>query len=82
MQVAQFQDPSAIPFMIGAIEAKEGYDTVYGIGYFGLGRLTGVDYDDSHDGAWWRAWWNESKVQYPENVQAIEIPDLQRQAGG
>jgi hypothetical protein len=82
MQVAQFQDPTAIPFMIGAIEAKGGYETVYGIGWFGLGRLTGVDYDESHDGAWWRAWWNENKGQYPAEAQAIEIPDLRQHAGG
>ena len=30
--------------MIGMIEADNSYDTVYGVGYFGLRRLTGVDY--------------------------------------
>jgi hypothetical protein len=43
--------------MIAVIDADNTYDTVYGVGYFGLGRLIGVEYDKSHNGAWWRRWW-------------------------
>ena len=45
--------------------------TVYGIGYFALGPLTGVEYDESHNGAWWREWWaeNQEKVS-PEGSRA------------
>jgi hypothetical protein len=66
--------PKAIPTMIGLIEADNTYDTVYGIGYFGLGRMTGVNYDEKHDGAWWRQWWEKNKQRFPASVQALEIP--------
>ena len=65
--------------MIGVIDADNTYDTVYGVGSFGLGRLTGVKYDSSHNGAWWRKWWEENKSKYPQDVQAIEIPDVRAQ---
>jgi len=74
--LSEIGDPRAIPTMIAAIEADNTYDTVYGVGYFGLGRLTGVRYDESHDGAWWREWWEKNKGQFPEDVQALRIPDL------
>lgn len=69
-------DPRAIPAMIAMIEADGTYDTVYGVGYFGLGRLTGVPYDESHDGAWWRAWWEKNQGRLPESVQGTAIPVL------
>lgn len=62
--------------MIALIEADNTYDTIYGIGYFGLGKLTGVSYDESHDGAWWREWWEKNKHRYPVEIQALEIPRL------
>jgi hypothetical protein len=66
--------PKVIPILIGVIEAEDTYDTVYGIGYFGLGKLTGVSYDEKHDGAWWRQWWEKNKQRFPADVQATEIP--------
>jgi len=63
--------------MIAVIEADNTYDTVYGVGYFGLGKLTGVSYDEKHDGAWWRAWWEKNKQRFPAQVQALEVPRLQ-----
>lgn len=78
-QVAEHKDPAAIPFMIGVIDADNTYNTVYGVGYFGLGRLTGVKYAQSHDGTWWRNWWEENKSKYSKEVQAIEIPDVRAQ---
>jgi predicted esterase len=67
-------DPRAIPTLIGFIEADNTYDTVYGVGYFGLSRLTGVKYDESHDGAWWRKWWEDNKKTLAKDAQALEIP--------
>ena len=32
--------------------------------------------DESHDGAWWRAWWEKNRERYPEAVRALEIPTL------
>lgn len=74
--LAAMGNPRAIPLMIGIIEANNQYETVYGIGHFGLGKLTGVRYDKSHDGAWWRAWWERNKERFPEDVQAMEIPKV------
>ena len=74
--VAEFEDPAAIPFLIGVIDADNTYDTVYGVGYFGLGKLTGVSYSESHDGAWWRTWWEKNKSRYPAAAQETPIPDL------
>jgi hypothetical protein len=83
--LASIDDPRVIPTMIAVIDADNTYDTIYGIGYFGLGRLTGVSYDESHDGPWWRAWWEKNRGRYPEAVGGLEIPKLpkrQKPEGG
>jgi RNA polymerase sigma factor (sigma-70 family) len=67
----------SIPPMIALIEADNSYDTVYGIGYFGLGKLTGVTYDEKHDGAWWRQWWANNKQRFSPEAQALEVPRLE-----
>jgi hypothetical protein len=72
--LAEIGDPSAIPPMIAMIDADNTYDTVYGIGYFGLSPLTGVEYDKSHDGKWWRTWWENNKQRFPEPVRSQLIP--------
>ena len=74
--LGEIGDPQPIPTMIAVIDADNTYDTVYGVGYFGLGRLTGVKYDESHDGPWWREWWTKNKERFPAEVQAMEIPHL------
>ncbi len=74
--LASFDNPRVIPTMIAVIDADNTYDTVYGVGHFGLGRLSGVTYDESHDGAWWRQWWEKNKERYPEPVRALKIPEL------
>lgn len=74
--LASFDNPRVIPTMIAAIEADNTYDTVYGVGYFGLGRLTAVEYDKSHDGAWWRRWWEKNRQRYPEVARALAIPEV------
>jgi predicted esterase len=79
-EIGEQKDPSAIPTLIGLIDADNTYDTVYGIGYFGLGSLTGVRYNESHDGPWWRKWWEENRSRYPKDVQELEIPDFSEAA--
>lgn len=81
------RDPRSIPLLIGAIDSDNSYDTVYGIGYYGLGffkvhDLTQVQYSKYHDGAWWRRWWAENKKRFPTEVQAIEIPDYPKSEHG
>ncbi len=79
--LAEIGDPRAIPVMIGVIDADNTYDTVYGVGYFGLGKLTGVRYDEAHNGAWWRQWWQKNKERFP-TARGLEIPKLTREAKG
>jgi predicted esterase len=81
--LAEIGSPKVIPAMIGLIEADNTYNTVYGIGYFGLGKLTGVNYDKTHNGAWWRQWWDKNKQQFSDDVRAAEIPgsELMKQNG-
>ena len=74
MTLASYDDPRVIPTLIAFIDADNTYDTVYGIGYYGLSRLTGVQYHESHNGAWWRQWWEKNKERYPEAVRTLPIP--------
>ena len=78
--LATYGDPRVIPTMIAVIDADNTYDTVYGVGYFGLGGLTGVQYDQSHDGAWWRLWWEKNRQRFPEAVRSLEIPAFPKAA--
>lgn len=74
--LAAHGDPAVIPTLIGMIEADGTYKSIYGIGYFALGRLTGVPYDEAHDGAWWRRWWNENRHRLPAAARGGTIPAL------
>ena len=80
-EVAKHNDPQAIPTLIGIIDADNSHKTVYGVGYFGLGRLTGVKYDEAHDGAWWRNWWEKNREKYPSPVRDMAIPEFPKRAG-
>ena len=73
IQIASHDDPHAIPYLIGLLEqsARGRYD----VGYFGLRRLTGVEYSEDRNGAWWRNWWRQNKSRFPADVRSIEIPD-------
>jgi hypothetical protein len=82
VDLARYDDPRAIPTLIGLIDADNSYDTVYSLGHFCLGRLTGVSYSHFHDGPWWRRWWEKHRHDYPADVQAIPIPDLPKTASG
>ncbi len=79
--IASYRDQTKIPFLIAIIESHNGYETVYEVGHFGLGPLTDVRYEDSHDGAWWRTWWEKNKERFAENVRSLKIPDLPKSAG-
>lgn len=75
-EIADMNDPRSIPTLIGYIEGDSGKDMAYAIGYFGLSHITDVQFDQSHDGAWWRKWWEENKTKYPAEAQNIDIPDM------
>jgi beta-lactamase regulating signal transducer with metallopeptidase domain/predicted esterase len=72
--IGRCKSPAIIPTLIGIIDSDNSYETVYGIGYFGLRDVTGVSYSAHHDGAWWRRWWKKNKSQFPAEVQQLEIP--------
>ncbi len=76
--IGERDDPKFIPLLIGAIAADNTYHSVYGLGYFGLSKLTGVSYDKSHDGKWWLNWWSENKSRYSESVRNTPIPTFSR----
>ncbi len=78
--LSDLKDPRAIPTMIAVIDSDNTYDTVYGVGYFGLSKLTGVAYDEKHDGAWWRAWWDNNKQRFGDDIAKLEIPTLDSKA--
>jgi hypothetical protein len=69
-------DPRAIPTLIGMIAAEDGYATRYGVGYFGLGPLTGVEYSEAHDAAFWLDWWERNSAFLPPAVQGMSIPKV------
>ncbi len=76
--LAEQESYRAIPTMIAVIESDNTYETVNGVGYFGLGKLTGVKYDESHDGAWWRAWWQKNYQRFNLSDADAEIPIVKR----
>lgn len=75
-------DKRAIPTLIAVIAADDTAETIYGVGWFGLNPLTGVEFDESHDGAWWRQWWDQHRASLPEAVRDAEIPVLERKFAG
>ncbi len=72
-----FDDPRVIPSLIAVIAAIE-YDNTAWNYQSALNRLTGVRYDPSHGGGWWRRWWEKNREKYPEAVRVLEIPRLPR----
>ena len=83
----RIEDPRAIPYLIGIIDADNSFtgssdDTIYGVGYFCLSNLTGVDFSRFHDGPWWRRWWAKNKSTFPEEASSIPIPNLPKTEHG
>lgn len=73
--LAEIGDARVIPTLIGMIAADP--STKYSVGYYGLGKLTGVDYDDSHDGAFWIDWWEKNQNRLPKEIRGLPIPTIQ-----
>lgn len=78
MALGNLEDPRAIPTMIGVIMAHNDYETVYGLGYFGLRKMTDVPYDESHDGDFWLDWWDKNRGRFGDGVSSIPIPTVGR----
>ncbi len=82
--LAEIGEAKAIPLMIGGVLASEklsgpaGGDGRYWVGYFGLEKLTGVSWNEAHDGAWWKAWWEKNKARFGPEIAALEIPNLKK----
>ncbi len=71
-------DFRAIPPLIGALAADNVAPTIEQIGRFGLGRLTTVAFDASHDAGWWRRWWELNRSQFADDVRDSPIPEYPR----
>ena len=74
--LAEIGDRRVIPTLIGMIVASDEYATNYGVGYFGLSKLTGVDYDESHGAEFWLEWWEKNRRFMPAHVQGMDIPRI------
>lgn len=72
--LARARDPRATPVLVGCIVADDTPLTIEGIGSNGLQELTGVAYAPSHDGAWWRAWWEKNSGNLPEPIRGAPLP--------
>ncbi|MBI5432155.1 MAG: hypothetical protein HZA52_04915 [Planctomycetes bacterium] len=72
--LAATRDPRATPVLVAYIVADDTPVTIEGIGANGLQQLTGVAYDPSHDGAWWRAWWEKNSGRLPEPIRGTPLP--------
>lgn len=80
MALGSLGDPRAIPTIVGVIQDDNSYETVYGLGYFALSKLTGVRYEDSHNGAWWTQWWDKNKSRFAPDVEKMSIPQVKTSA--
>ena len=61
--LARIRAHSAIPAMIDAMKADAPGHPTHSIGS-ALARLTGTRRDDTHDGVWWEAWWQENRTRF------------------
>ncbi len=82
MAIGSSKDPRSIPILIGLIDSDNSYDTVYGIGWFALNPLTGVRYDPTHHGPWWRKWWAANADRFPADVRDLPIPGFPKTPEG
>ena len=71
--LAEIGDVAAIPRMIELLLRDRTGELNYDVGYFGLSRLTGVEWQESYDGAWWREWWEKNRQRFPPEIAALEI---------
>ncbi|KAF0246373.1 MAG: hypothetical protein FD180_731 [Planctomycetota bacterium] len=62
--LAEIGDARAIPAMVEAMKADPSPSRIYNLGNFGLGPLTGLEYEPSRDGKWW-----EKKLLRPVRAQ-------------
>lgn len=62
--VGRIGDASAIPDLIEVIRRDNSYKSIYGVGHFALGTLTGVAWSETHDAAWWDEWWAQNRSRY------------------
>ena len=77
----EFGDPRGIPYLIGLIAADKSGKANYDVGYFGLcsdkyAKLTRVEYNESLDGLWWKAWWATHRDDFP-TAKDIDIPTFE-----
>ncbi|MBI5365042.1 MAG: RNA polymerase sigma factor [Planctomycetes bacterium] len=72
--IGAMDDPAAIPELIGTLARDRTGRYGYALGHFALAPLTGVQYDPSHDAAWWREWWEKNAERLPPHVRALSIP--------
>ncbi len=80
--IGRLGNPRAIPDLIGILDTDNSHDTIYRIGWYALTPLTGVRYDDTHHGPWWRKWWEANAARYDEDVRRRPIPEFPKTGHG
>jgi RNA polymerase sigma-70 factor (ECF subfamily) len=71
--LAEIGDPAAIPAMIALLLRDQTGALAYDVGHFGLARLTGVNWQESYDTAWWLEWWEKNRARFPAEVAAQDV---------
>ena len=62
--LAAIGDPEVIPRLIEIMRRDPTGAMNYDVGYFALGKLTGVTWHESHDAAWWLSWWETNRTRF------------------
>jgi len=79
-EISKYQDPIAIPSIIGVLDCDNSFNTIYMMTCValcseeGLGKYTKQKYQIHMDGGFWKTWWKENKIKFPEEVQNVPIP--------
>jgi hypothetical protein len=78
MAIASYNNPKAIPLLIGVLKAENTALTLTTIGQYGLCALTMTPWDPATQNVeFWETWWYENRGKYPADVEVLEIPELQ-----
>jgi len=71
--LAEIGNPAAIPALIQVLADDRSGRLDYAIGYYGLAQLTGVQWNEECDAAWWLDWWDRNAARLPVEARAVPI---------
>lgn len=80
MGAGQSKNPYLIPPLIGLLEAGEAPEAKPFL-EIALLEITKITTDDNRDGDWWHEWWDSNKKRFPQDLQAVAIPQVPAEGG-